>query len=113
MKLVVEMREVNLWFRNTSKWKELLPYKISFTRTKLCNFVRAQRSIQPCSSPSNISELTGNTIHGNYIYISGDAFWSERRPTGIHPNNEKMCNGNNSRAMKTKMKINKQKRKPT
>jgi hypothetical protein len=27
-----EERSTNLWFRSTSKWKELLPYKISFGR---------------------------------------------------------------------------------
>jgi hypothetical protein len=40
----------------------------SHSEERLCNFVRPQRGLQPCPSPSNISELTGNTMGTTYTY---------------------------------------------
>jgi hypothetical protein len=60
----------------------------SHSEEQLHNFLRPQRSIQPCFSLSNISELTGNIMGTTY----GNAIRPERYPMGIHPNNKKMCN---------------------
>jgi hypothetical protein len=78
MRLVVDMREVNQFMVQKHFKMEETPYLTrSHSEEQLRNFVRPKRSLQPCPGPSNISELTGNTIHGNYIHILGNALWSE------------------------------------